>query len=267
MSARRIGPQELRAFRRRLDDRALAIVRQVAELRLMSGGQIMDIHFPVGVHRSAIGASRAAWRTLVQLTDMQLLSRSGRQLGGIRGGSTGYIYALGSVGKRLLEDDGRRYRFHEPSLAFVDHTLAVSQLAVDLIKASRDAEFELLELEAEPSCWRTWSGLAGRQVLRPDLFVAIGKDDYEHRYFIEMDRASTHIPAVLRKCQIYQAYYQSGSEQAAHGVYPRVVWVVPDQARADRLGHAIAKANSLLGRMFIISTTDEASKRLTEGIE
>ena len=77
-----------------------------------------------------------------------------------------------------------------------------------------------LRCQSEPRCWREFSGLAGRLVLRPDLFTALGVGDLEHRWFLEVDRGMESLPVVLRKCRQYHAYYQTGDEQSAHGVFP-----------------------------------------------
>ena len=45
---------------------------------------------------------------------------------------------------------------HEPGLAFVRHTLAVTELYVRLREAERAGTLELLEFEPEPECWRSY---------------------------------------------------------------------------------------------------------------
>ena len=123
---------------------------------------------------------------------------------------------------------------HEPGESFVDHQLAVSQLVVDLTLAGRDGQLELLTVEGEPACWRTVPAI-GRSVLRPDLFLAIGNGELEYQWFVEIDRGTHHSRALLRKARLYESYYQSGAEQAAHGVFPRVIWIAADVGRAERI--------------------------------
>jgi hypothetical protein len=44
------------------------------------------------------------------------------------------------------------------------------------------------------------------------------------------------LPVVVRKCRLYADYYQAGVEQArSGGVFPRVCWIVLDEARAERV--------------------------------
>ena len=265
MSDTRPSREELARLRRRLDRRGLAIISQVAELRLMSGAQIAAKHFPPESHDSSAAAARAARRCLASLTAKRLLVRAGRQVGGVRAGSSGYIYALGPVGQRLIEMNGPRRRFREPSATFADHTLAVSQLVVDLTLAARAGRFDILAVEAEPACWRAFGGISGRQVLRPDLFVSLGVEEYERRYFVEVDRGNEHLPALVRKCRTYEAYYRSGSEQAKHEVFPRVCWLMPSSERAERLQQVVDGAKWLTEGLFLVLPNDQAIEGLTGG--
>lgn len=239
-----------------LSERDLAILRQVAELRLMSARQLQAIHFPAAEHDSAAAATRARQRVVERLLRERLLIRLERRIGGMRAGSAGFVLALGPIGQRILTAGGPRRRVYEPTWRFVDHTLAITQLVVDVTLAERRGQLELIEMQAEPRCWREFSDMGGRRVVRPDAFLALGSGAYELRWFIEVDRASESLPVVVRKCHLYAEYYQSGSEQAAHGgVFPRVCWVVPDEQRAERLRVAIDRDRQLPERLFGVTTS------------
>ena len=248
----RTGPRGLELMRDELSGRDLAIVRQVADLRLVSGSQLESVHFSPAEHATSGAAARAARRVLERLTRDDLLVRLERRIGGIRAGSASFIYALGPVGHRLLaETDIARPRLREPSLPFVDHTLAIAQLVVDLTLAARRGLHEVLRLQTEPWCWRRYSAMMGGEaVLRPDLFVSIGQGDLEHRWFIEVDRGTEHLPTLLRKCRAYDSYYRSGVEQAEHDVFPRVAWLVTSARRRRQLRAAIDKDRQLTAAMF-----------------
>jgi hypothetical protein len=245
-------------LRGRLSVRDLAIIRQVGELRLMSARQLEAIHFPASEHDNAAAAMRARQRVLARLVRDGLLTALERRIGGVRAGSAGLVLALGPLGQRVLSLDGPRRRAHEPGLRFVDHTLAISQLVVEARVAARRGRLELLDCQAEPTCWREFSRLGGRQVLRPDAFLALGVAEYELRWFIEVDRASESLPVVTRKCRLYADYYQAGVEQARGGVFPRVCWVVPDEARAERVRQAIARDRQLPDGLFAVTTSEQA---------
>jgi protein involved in plasmid replication-relaxation len=250
----------------RLSERDLAIIRQVAGLRLMSARQIQAVHFPAVGHENEAAATRARQRVLERLVRERLLIALERRIGGVRAGSMGLVVALGPVGQRVVNPGGRRRRSYEPTLRFVDHTLAVSQLVVDVMLAARHGRLELLEWQAEPASWREFRTVSGRRVLRPDAFLVLGVGAYELRWWVEIDRASESVPTLLRKCRLYADYYQSGQEQTTHGgVFPRVCWVVPGVRRAERLREAIARDGQLPDGLCLVTTTESAIEVLRGG--
>src|ERR1700735_3101503 len=162
-------------LRDRLSERDLAIVRQVADLRLMSARQIQALHFPPSQHMSELAATRARQRVVTRLCRDRLLTPLQRRVGGIRAGSAGLVLALGPIGQRVLADGGSRRRAYEPTLRFFDHTLATAQLAVDLTLAARAGMIELLSFQAEPESWREFADIGGgRRWLRTDAFLVDG---------------------------------------------------------------------------------------------
>lgn len=263
MSGQRLGRRGLDLLRDELSGRDLAIVRQVADLKLMSAQQIEAIHFTLDEHASAVTAARSARRVLERLVRDRLLVRLERRVGGIRAGSASFVYAIGPVGQRLTAAETPRVRFREPSATFAIHTLAISQLVVDLTALSRTGRIDLVGLQPEPICWRTSVGpMAVATVLRPDVFVAIGVGDFEHRWFIEVDLGTEHLPTLLRKCAAYDAYYRTGAEQQDHGVFPRVLWIMHTRDRAERLRDAIERDADLTTALFSVTTAGEATGAL-----
>lgn len=252
MSGSRLGA----ATGRDLRDRDMEIVRHVTELRLMSGRQIETVHFPPGAYASAETASRRCRQVLARLARDGVLHRLDRRVGGVRAGSSSFVYALGPAGHRLLEDDRVRPRRYEPSTVFVTHQLAVSQLVVDLTLAARRGELELLSVEGEPACWRNVPAV-GRVVLRPDLFLVLTPGELEYRWFVEVDRDTHHRPAILRKARLYETYYRSGVEQANSGVFPRVIWITPTVTRAAALRNTLDGGKFATGLM-VVAAVDEA---------
>jgi hypothetical protein len=254
----------LARLRERLSERDMGVIRQVAELRLMSARQIQAVHFPAGHHATEAAATRARQRVLTRLCRERLLAPLARRVGGVRAGSAGLVLALGSVGQRVLTTGGTRRRSYEPGLHFFEHTLAVAQLAVDVQVAARAGVLDLLALQAEPGCWRRVADLHGRRWLRPDAFLVLGIGDYELRWFCEVDQATESVPTVLGKCRLYVDYYQSGQEQAnGGGVFPRVCWVTPDETRAERLRAAIARDRRLPERLFVVTTAAQTVTTLS----
>jgi hypothetical protein len=236
----------------------VAVIDQVRDLKLMSGAQIQTVHFSLDDHATNDAAARACRRVLRRLTSERLLVRLERRIGGIRGGSAGFVYAASPLGHRILERDGARRRFREPSATFVHHTLSISQLVVDLIELQRAKKLDILRLEPEPRCWRTLTSPAGVQTLRPDLFVSLGVGEYEHHWFIEMDLGTETVARRLVKCKQYDAYYRTGREQADHGLFPKVLWIVPRQSLADDLQRAVQNTRNLDTELFEVTTNADA---------
>jgi hypothetical protein len=263
MIVQRVGANQLVQLRQQLVPRDVAVLTQVADLRLISARQIEAVHFPREDHATKAAAARASRRVLERLTRERLLSRLERRVGGVYAGSAGYVYTLGPVGHRLLELNEPRPRLREPSKLFAEHTLAISQLVVDLTLAHRAEQLELLQVQTEPECWRRIPGLE-RRILRPDLFVAVGAGELELRWFVEVDRSTVEIPRLLRKCHLYEAYYRSGAEQQAHGVFPRVLWITKKN-RGQTLMRAIRQNQRLTARLFLTTTTNDAIARLVGG--
>ena len=97
--------------------------------------------------------------------------------------------------------------------------------------------------------------------------MALGVQDYELRWFIEVDRSSESLPVVVRKCRLYADYYQSGNEQAAHGgVFPRVCWVVPMKSARSR-SERYSAGPAIAGRLFVVTTSEQALATLTARVD
>jgi hypothetical protein len=244
----------------------MAIIGQVDSLRLMSGRQIQAIHFPAGAHQTELSATRARQRVLMRLIQADLLTPLARRVGGVRAGSAGLVVAPGPLSGRVLRSDRPRRRAYEPSPRFFDHTLAISQLVVDLSVAARDGRIESVSYESEPNCWREFSTIGGRRILKPDIHLALGVEGYSVLWYCEIDEATESLPTILRKCRLYAEYYQSGVEQAkssSGGVFPRVCWITPDDARAERLSQTISRQRDLPERLFVVTTSARAVKALS----
>jgi hypothetical protein len=262
--AQRVSRAGLQHLWRSLSERDLAILASVGACRLLTAQQIQRWHFPADArHHTRAGAERVARRVLARLVQYRLLARLQRRIGGVRAGSAGYVYALGPVGHRLMDDGGPRQRTREPSPQFVDHTLAVAEVVVSLAEADRAAAMELLEWQPEPQCWRRFQTTAGVETLKPDLRLTLADDEQEYHWFVEVDRGTAHLPTLLGKCARYAAYYQTGQEQAAEGVFPRVAWLTTAE-RAEQLPAAIANDTRLPQAVFVVAAEDNWRELLLE---
>jgi hypothetical protein len=261
-------PQRIRELELHLTDRDIRLLHNLEQFRLLTSGQLQRLHFgvaPFGTHATPLAAVRATNRVLLRLEKLGVIARVHRRVGGPHHGSSATIWQLAPAGERFLRalrGDPDRRKFQQPGAVFTLHTLAVADVAVQLLEQSRIGHYEVLELEPEPVCWRTFQGGAGVLTLKPDLLVVTADAETESHFFIEVDRGTEHLPAIRRKCDIYQRYYRDGSEERLRGLYPAVVWIVPDEPRRKALHQAIAKDPSLDSDLFTVVTTEDAHSTL-----
>jgi protein involved in plasmid replication-relaxation len=245
-----------------LTEQDQAVILFLAQVRLATGTQIARRLWS----SSAPTDRRAgrARRALRRLEEWRVIDRLPRRVGGVRAGSSSIVYCLGPTGRRLLAQTGfEARRLGTPGDRFVRHTLAITELIVRLHRADLRGDLDLIELQTEPGCWRPFLGLMGaRLTLKPDLFVRVGSGAFEDRYWLEIDRATEAKSTIASKAKLYVAYYRSGEEQGRHGVYPRVIWAVPDRRRADQVTEALGRLPRAAQRLFVIWLYDEVVGRM-----
>lgn len=221
----------LERMRGQLSQRDWAVLRDLADCRLMSGRHIQRLH-----HGGDQSAARAARRRLARLSSIGVVTRLPRQVGGIRAGSSGYVYTLSAAGHRLLHPDQPHRRLTDIRDGFLGHTMAVAEVFVRLRLAHQRGDVELLTLETEPRCWRRFQDIGGLDWLKPDLHVVVGIGDEVLHSYVEIDQGTEHSPALMRKLRQYETAYRLGPvRRAADDVFPRVVWLVLDDRRAGLL--------------------------------
>ena len=86
--------------------------------------------------------------------------------------------------------------------------------------------------------------------------------DLEIHAWIELDRATESVPWLTTKAKAYGHYFDTGREQAAAGVFPLCVWIVPDDRRADDLTRALAAIPPAHLALHRIATQDNAIEQL-----
>jgi hypothetical protein len=230
----------------------LQLVRDVQSLRLVSGRQLQLLHFG-----ASEAAARAARRCLSRLTAGRFLVRLQRRIGGIRAGSAGYIYVLGSAGRRVLDPTarGRGRRDYEVNDGFLQHTLGVAEVVVELRRADAAGLYRLLEWQAEPRSWRRVRGTVG-EIVKPDLFTITSDATgaVEQHSFVEVDGGTEHRAAVLRKLALYERAYRAGIDSGdLDDVFPRVVWLVPDEARQRWLQQLVGRSSAVTSELHLVA--------------
>lgn len=263
-----MNPADVSNLRTTLSERDIAVLESLRAYRLLTTGLVQRLHFAVG-HASKDAMLRAAMRVLNRLEAHGLVARLGRRIGGVRAGSSGITWQLGATGERLLRamhGEKKRRRYIEPAPAFTTHTLAVATLAVQLHELRLRGTVEVLALDSEPSCWRSFTGPHGTlDWLKPDLFAITANGDFEDHWFIEADLATEHPPVVVRKAKVYQRYAATGAHQTRHGLFPAVVWVVPDTARQGAIQAALAADRQVQPELFRVVTAAEFARLITAG--
>ncbi|MCE7006603.1 replication-relaxation family protein [Kibdelosporangium philippinense] len=259
MSRTYVTSKRLGALRVTLTGRDWTVLMTLRQLRLASGRQLTRAHYPDVT-------PRRARQHLASMVQRGLIARLPRMVGGFRAGSAGYVYQLDLAGSRLLEPGQTFRRPDDPGGRLLDHSLAVSELFTDLAVAHRHGELTLVSFTAEPACWRHFSGPGGgRQVLKPDCAVVTQQGRFEDRWLIEVDRATEAVSVVQRKCELYRRYWQTGAEQARFEVFPRVLWLVPDQRRYDALIEVFGRLPVDVWPLFTVALAEDAVARIAQG--
>jgi hypothetical protein len=275
--------------------RDLRIIQNVSQFRITTAVQLQRMHYPGVKHATELTAIRSSRRTFERLVIGSFLARLDRRVGGARSGSASYCYVLGERGYEVLGLSRSRRR--EPSMPFLQHVLAVAELATELYEtALLDGHVVVQVMEAETTCWRQFMGLGGgTDIVKPDLYVqlavatngnAAAQDDpnrsigegetsapnvsFDQLYwFIEVDRGTEHRPAIQKKLRAYERYYQSGNGEGASGVFPRVLWSVDagskTEQRVAQLKDWIALTNGITKELFVVQAFDQSIKELKGG--
>lgn len=218
----------------------------------------------VQLYGSRKSAIRQTLRHLRELRSQHLVTKLERRVGGWQGGSQVAIWTLTTRGRRELTGSRGRLRPHHHSTTFSEHSLAVTEARVLLHESTTDLGLQLTA-QSEPACWRHYLDPHGAPVaLKPDLTAMVTSNEFVDRYFVEVDRATENPARVIRKCWQYVQYRRSGTEQDRYGVFPAVVWVVPNAKRHEQLTRYI-REEKLPGEMFIVITPDQFKPLVRDG--
>ncbi|MFL6136716.1 MAG: replication-relaxation family protein [Frankiaceae bacterium] len=268
MSGRYVTTTRLAALAGSLSPQAWQILGSLDRVRIASGRQLERLHFA-----SVPSPERQCRRLLRELTERGVIIRLERRVGGVERGSGSYCYVLARTGQRLLDRPGpagrgRQRRPWTPGLPFLRHSLAVTETYVRLVEAERRGACELLDWVGEPGCWRRFTAAGGPPaVLKPDALVRLALGDYVDAWFLEADRGTESPATLVRKLDAYRAYWTSGREQATNGVFPRILWLVPDAARAELVRELADQQPQAAGRLHLVRPFDELVPTVLAGAD
>jgi Replication-relaxation len=238
-------------------ERDRQLLEFVHDSRFATGQQLVRVFWQTSDPMSS--PARAGRRSLKRLVVWRVLETLPRRIGGIRTGSDGMVYRVGRAGVRLLAGRGiYGPRVEVPGTLHLAHTLETTELALRLREAHQAGELELIETQQEPICWRSYPSVGGVQrSLKPDLFIRVGAGTLEDRWMVEVDLASESGRTIARKAARYVEHFRSGREQAQHGTYPRVLWAVPDEQRAEQIAGVLGRQLEQSRRLFTVCQLDQ----------
>jgi hypothetical protein len=269
----RITKKRLQELSHMLSERDKAILRSVRACRYLSSVQIRRLHY-AGSKNAAAGLRGANWETS-KLRGFGLIDVLDYRVGGVRAGSKSYVWSLTEAGiklLRLIDKDATpcKYNF-EPSKNFMNHTLEVSEVYVQLTEICRRRQLELVKTEMEPSCWRPYVNEYGKcGTMKPDMYAVTGDNQYEDHWFIEVDMNTESPSVVVEKCRRYTLYCERGIEQKNNGIFPLVVWIAYSENRRAKLQQYITESHEIpehRKNIFTVIMPDEFETLIAGGVE
>ncbi|MGH3871290.1 MAG: replication-relaxation family protein [Pseudonocardiaceae bacterium] len=174
MTPSRISSLRLRFLLHEFTPRYLAPLPHLAAARLLTGAQLDRLLAEPEL--SAQTTQRVRRRIMTRLAGAGLVMMLGRRIDGVRAGSVGHVYALTTAGHRFLAlvngapEPARTQPSPVPGALFLAHTLAVSNIYVDLVEHSRGGAFSVHTFTTEPHCWYP---IGNGATLRPDAYVIL----------------------------------------------------------------------------------------------
>lgn len=248
----------------RLSERDWAIMETVNRLRLAHGDQLERLFF---INLSGRSRVVTRGRVLRRLAGWHALQALPRRIGGAPRGSAGSVFAIDSVGQRLLarrltsaNGSGRVRRANAPTERTMRHTLSVSELYVGLVELTRTAGAGLAVFAAEPACW--WpNGLGG--YIKPDAYVVLTMGNVREHTWVEVDLATESLPTLKRKLLTYLDFVHRG-QLGPHDVTPRVLVVVPGERRYEDVRLMLDRLPEPASKLFHVVTMEHAQAYLIQ---
>lgn len=252
----RIGAVQLDAIRLGLSRRDGRVLESFRQHRFLTTSDVQRWHF--ADHASPLTAVRTSRRVLRRLEALGVIARLARRVGGFDSGSAESVWHLTPAGERIVQGSSQR-RSREPSPAFLAHELGVARLHLGLVETERTGTARVIDFVTEPDCWRRFpSALGATTTLKPDFFSVVGSRDFEAVSFGEYDRGTESVQTIVKKASVYERYWQSGQEQSRSGVFPRVVWIVPDDKRRQRVERALGRTARITSALHAVTTPEWA---------
>jgi hypothetical protein len=98
------------------------------------------------------------------------------------------------------------------------------------------------------------------------LYAVTESAKYEDYWFFEVDLDTEAPSRVIRKCEVYVTYYQSGNEQQQTDIFPFVVWLTPNKKRQATILKYIQQELGDYSKLFTVITAEDLDTLISTGI-
>lgn len=255
----------------RLSPRDWMILNTLDRLRLATGLQLERLHFA-----ELSGRSRSVKRgqVLARLVDVGALVPLERLIGGGNRGSAKQRYTLDSGGRRLLRlragDESLQVRVRRPRIPsdrLTRHTLAVSELYVELVERSRVDGFTVGDFQVEGNAY--WpDGLGGW--VKPDAIVLLERGKTIDYWWYEADMprhdsdlANESLPTIRSKCFAYLDFVRRG-QLGPDDVVPRVAFGEPTAKQRAAVQAVVDALPAPADSLFTVAELDKVTQVMLE---
>lgn len=225
-------------------ERDRLIVLSIARFGQLTAGHLRTMHF------NDLASQTPLDRALKRLIERKYLARIERRMvGGTGAGSGQYVYQLGREGWKLAGKEKNYWPFRAVNY----HTLAIADVYKELLDYQHAGRIAVEAFETEPESWRDIAGAD----LRPDLYVELA-DLVNGRglaLWIEVDLGTERLSIIRQKLANYWHAYENAPDSMK--VYPQVLFIAPDAARAKELRWTIQQGNEEAQGLFMVSTIHE----------
>ncbi len=242
-------------------DRDRELFQALEEHRVLTTDQLSHLFFP-SLHR--------ARKRLVQLWRHGLLIRAVRptRLGE---GSSQYLYALSRTGRRMVSDHSHRHGLSRRSLhEFRRHSEQINDFRICLTLGTRLTE------DCAVSSWTQGSQLkmvaapnyrGTNQVTKiiPDAMLTLTCRGRSYSYFLEIDRGTTDLGRITRKCAGYHGLWQQKVPQQRFALRSfRVLFVTTTRKRLDHLMRKLVQLRNSSSCPDLIAGAEASAVSLTQ---
>jgi len=219
-----------------LSSREQQVLALVGRFRFLTSWHVQSLLFN-GVRMTPASKEVIARRTMKALVDARLLQRVARPMGGVAGGSSPHVYCLSVRGASLLaSDESSLPKRKVPRGTFLlRHALSTADFVIGLQdSAARNSAHRLVEWSCD---WETAERVGSKDLI-PDASFIYQSRSMELHAFVEIDLGTMNSKEFAAKIGRYLDLFSAGTWRERLQVWPTVLTLAPDPARALLLKRA-----------------------------